>query len=156
MCSHFKFWSRPFLIIISWDFLPYDVAHPNLNVCCSHYNVGPKTCEKSLLQNFLIIWQIMCAYTCLFRCFFNIHTHIYDLKLSFSVEECHYCLNSKICLYRNHYIMLPRHCIILASLLLFWVHTNISTYFKASCFTTLYHTFTVLKITYFFEFLRFC
>ena len=52
--------------------------------------------------------------------------------------------------------MLSNNCIVLDSLRLFWVHTNISTHFMASCFTTLYHTITVLKRTLFFEFLKFC
>ena len=71
-------------------------------------------------------------YTYLFRYFCNTNSYIYKLELDFSVDECQYCLNSRTCLNRKHYIMLPCDCIVLASLWLFCVHTKFSTHFKAS------------------------
>ena len=120
----------------------------NLRIKTSHYLMKAPKFAKSLVRFIL--------YICLFRYFLNILSYVYELEQGFIVDECHYCLNSRTRLKRQHYTMLPHHCIVLVSLRLFRVRTNISTHFKASSFTTLYHTFTVWKMTFFFEFLRYC
>ena len=136
--------------------LPYQVGtfsyhmkwHTQFLTCVFHTkNLGLQRANKVYSQfaessKLCEIFGKFTPYLCLSGYFFNINSYINELKLGFRVGECHYCLNSRTCLNRKHYIMLPPHCIVLVSFRLCWLYTNS---FTASCFTALYHTYTVLK-----------
>ena len=131
-----KYWSWPFYHFKLVFFLPHDLAYSILNVCHSHYNVGPSTCEEKSPYYLMKAPKIAkfldksIPHTYWSRYFFSVNSYFCHLELGFSVDECHYCLNSRTYLNRKNYIKPLHHCIVLASLWLFWVHTNISTHFK--------------------------
>ena len=151
MCSHIKFWRQLFyhtklvFFTICKIFSPGDwvLDFGSFKPQCWPSNVRIKSLHNLLKAlSFAKTLVKFVPYTCIFRYFFNISSYIYEPELGCRVDECHYYLNSRTCLNRKHYIMLPPHCSVLVSFRLCSLHTNIST---ASCLTTLYHEFTVLK-----------